>query len=127
MQSNMYRDYNCPAGADNPNAPWNYASPKVKQFDMTVSQSLSRTVSVSTDDYIPKKEYGESDNTEDTDWKQAYENNNYHTPIQLICILKDVLETQRHQGLVYKTPAQTDRLIKECNNWIEDETEYIEG
>ena len=63
-----------PAGAYNdPRAPYNEVDIPERDFEVTISQTLSRTVTIVTDDYYP--EYDEEDghtyaNTENTDWKR---------------------------------------------------------
>lgn len=126
----MYDNYNYPLGADNERAPWNEVSVPEKTFDMVISQTLSKSVEVLTDDYVP--EYDDEDrrtyaNTEDTHWDQVYHDNDYHTPLQLIELFKKYLESQLTTKVVIpKSPSYLKRLIKECEGWIEDETEYLE-
>ena len=111
-------------------APFNEVSVPEKTFDMVISQTLSKSVEVLTDDYVP--EYDDEDrrtyaNTEDTHWDQVYHENDYHTPLQLIELFKKYLESQLTTKVVIpKSPSYLKRLIKECEGWIEDETEYLE-
>lgn len=120
-----------PAGAYlDPSAPYNEVSVPEKTFDMVISQTLSKSVEVLTDDYVP--EYDDEDrrtyaNTEDTQWDQVYHENDYHTPLQLIELFKRYLESQLTTKVVIpKSPSYLKHLIKECEGWIEDETEYME-
>ena len=138
----MYDNYNYPAGADNEMAPWNEPIVPEKTFDVTCSQSLSKTVSVNTNNYIPGAsgvDYepdGEGgyhafpsydpDDTSDTDWANEFHENDYHTPLQLIELFRQCLEQQLSNGLVFKSPAFTERLIEECSDWSEDETVFVE-
>lgn len=120
-----------PAGAYNdPNAPWNEPVIPEKDFDITVSQSLSKDITVCTDQYRP--EYDDEDgrtyaNTEDTDWNTVFENNNYHTPLQLLQLFGEVLQKDLENGIVFKNPRFTQELINECQGWTDDETEIIES
>jgi hypothetical protein len=69
----MYDNYHYPAGADNEMAPWNEPVIPKKEFDVLVSQTLSRDTSIYTNDYCPEfdEETGQTDaNTECTDWKR---------------------------------------------------------
>jgi hypothetical protein len=139
----MYDNYNYPAGADNEMAPWNEPSIPEEDFEITCSQSLSKTVTVTTNNYIPGTsgvDYERDDeggtyvspwhddpDTSDTDWAEEYHSNDYHTPLQLIQLLKQVLENDLKSGIVFKSPKFTQDLINECEGWTEDETEYIEN
>ncbi len=96
-------------------APWNEPETPMKKFEVTCSQSLSKTVLVMTDNYVS-----------DTNWGEEYHDNDYHTPDQLISLFKQFLEEQKAKGVFFKSEMYTDWLIKDCSNWIEDETEYIE-
>ena len=123
-------DYYAPGSYNDPSAPWNEVVIPERDFDVTCSQTLSKTVTVTTDHYNP--EFDEEDghtyaNTSDTDWANEYHDNDYHTPLQLIQFLKQVLENDLQHGIVFKSPRFTQDLINECNDWQEDETEYIEN
>lgn len=118
------------------NAPWNQSDPEEKEFEVTVSQTLSKSITVTTSDYIPGGYFPETewdidgyhtitchepDDTSDTDWKKAY-NNEHYTPLGLIQEFKEMLEKN--------TPIPETRrkhLIDECMNWIEDDLEVCEG
>lgn len=118
------------------NAPWNQSDPEEKEFEVTVSQTLSKSTTVTTSDYIPGEYFPETewdidgyhtitchepDDTSDTDWKKAY-NNEHYTPLGLIQEFKEMLEKN--------TPIPETRrkhLIDECMNWIEDDLEVCEG
>ena len=118
------------------NAPWNQNDPEEKEFEVTVSQTLSKSTTVTTSDYIPGGYFPETewdidgyhtitclepDDTSDTDWKKAY-NNEHYTPLGLIQEFKEMLEKN--------TPIPETRrkhLIDECMNWIEDDLEVCEG
>ena len=49
----MYDNYHYPLGADTPDAPWNQEEVPDEDFEITCSQSLSKTVTVTTNNYIP--------------------------------------------------------------------------
>lgn len=118
------------------NAPWNQSDPEEKEFEVTVSQTLSKSTTVATSDYIPGGYFPETewdidgyhtitchepDDTSDTDWRSAY-NNEHYTPLGLIQEFKEMLEKN--------TPIPETRrkhLIDECMNWIEDDLEVCEG
>ena len=135
-----------PAGAySDPSAPYNEVEVPEKDFEITCSQSLSRTVVVTTNNYIPCVDEGCEDgvgyhdewaDTSDTCWREEYKNNGYKTPQELISLLKEYLEKdlrdiQRdmlpHDRSYKATQARRLKgLIEECEDWTEDETEFVE-
>ena len=116
---------NFPLGAENdPSAPWNQEEPEVEErsFSVCISQTLSKTLDVYTSDYNPY----DTENT-DTDWKEVCDTNGVYTPLELI------EEFRKHLlGELDTIPAATQErfryinLIKNCEDWIEDECEVIE-
>ena len=140
----MYDNYSYPMGADNPRAPWNIPDVPEEDFNITCSQSLSRTAVVTTNNYIPVVEdephnriHEEYADTSDTCWKTEYDENGYTTPLQLIGMLKEYLEKDLRN--IQKDMLPNDRsykvtearrlkfLIEECDAWNDDETEFCEG
>ena len=139
-----------PAGAEfDPSAPYNEPTVPDKEFDVTCSQTLSKTVSVWTDNYIPGASgvdyepddeggyyasgWQDPDDTSDTNWAEEYHDNDHYTPIQLIELYKNTLKEQLKswEGMEDTASARTqikriEHLIEECSNWVEDETEYKE-
>ena len=51
----MYDNYNYPAGADEPNAPWNQSDPEPVEVEVTISQSLSRSTTITVTDYTAEE------------------------------------------------------------------------
>jgi len=139
-----------PAGAySDPNAPYNQSDIPEKDFEITCSQSLSKTVTVTTDNYIPGASgvdyesddeggycavgWQDPDDTSDTNWAEEYHDNDHYTPIQLIELYKETLKEQlkswENMDEIPSAKAQIKRiehLIEECESWTEDETEYVE-
>ena len=127
-----------PAGAySDPSAPYNQVDVPEKEFDVTCTQTLSRTVSVLTNNYVPGGEWCEyddgitigghdPDDTSDTNWADEYHDNDYLTPLQLIEIFKQYLENDLNRMGEVKNERWIKHLIEECSNWTEDETEYVE-
>ena len=133
----MYDNYNYPAGADTPDAPWNQSDPEEKEFDVTCSQSLSKTATVITNNYVPGGEWCEyddgitigghdPDDTSDTDWAEEYHDNEHYTPLQLIELFKQHLENELNRMAEVKNEKWIKHLIEECSGWTEDEIEYVE-
>lgn len=120
-----------PSGAYNdPSAPYNEPMVPERDFDVCISQTLSKSVKVTTDDYLP--EFDEEDghtyaNTDWTVWKDVYAENDYHTPMQLIALFRRYLQDElEHSGIAVRTPEHLRHLMEECDGWIEDECEIIE-
>lgn len=146
----MYDNYNFPAGADTLEAPWNQPEIPEEEFEVTCSQSLSKTTSVRTSNYIPgasgvdyepddeggyvTSAWHDDPDTSDTNWAEEYHDNDHYTPIQLIGLYKETLKEQlkswEDMDEIASAKAQIRRiehLIEECEGWIEDETEYTEN
>ena len=130
-------------------APFNQPDPDEMDFDVTCSQSLSKTVTVVTNNYIPGASrvdyepddeggycataYHDDPDTSDTNWAVEYHDNDHYTPIQLIGLYKESLKEQLKswEGMDDMAPAKAqikriEHLIEECEGWVEDDTEYIE-
>ena len=131
-------------------APWNEPSVPEKDFEITCSQSLSRTATVCTNNYIPGASgvdyepddeggycacgWHDPDDTSDTDWSKEYDECGYMTPLQLIQTLreyveKDLLNVDSIAKETNQSKSFLERklkhLIEECDCWSDDETEYI--
>ena len=132
-----------PAGAySDPNAPYNQVDAPDKDFDVTCCQTLSNTVTVTTNNYIPGASgvdyepddeggmvacgWQEPDDTSDTNWADEYHDNDYHTPEQLLQLFKQCLTEMASKENYFKSKIWTEHLISECEGWIEDEIEYLE-
>lgn len=144
----MYDNYNYPAGADTPDAPWNQVDVPEKDFDVTCSQSLSRTAVVTTNNYIPGGSgvdyepdgeggycacgWQDDDDTSGTDWSKEYSYDHY-TPLQLIQMLReyvandldrvDIIAEETNQSKAF-LERKLKHLIEECDCWNDDETEF---
>ena len=125
-----------PPGAEfDPRAPWNEQEVPEKQFDVCISQTLSKSTRVTTNDYVPEVDqdedgYHDYSDTSDTDWKEAYGKDHY-TPLQLINLFRRHLSDELNS--IINKPNQDlkrkkylERLISECSDWAEDETEVVE-
>lgn len=127
----MYNNYDYPCGADGPDAPWNEQEIHKRQFDVCISQTLSKNTKVTTNDYVPEVDQDkdgvyESTDTSDTDWKEAYKNEHL-TPLQLIDKFKDFLTKYLPDPIIdIKEFRRFRYLIGECKGWEVDETEVVE-
>ena len=134
---------NYPPGAEHdPNAPYNQVDVPEKEFDVTCSQSLSKTVTVITNNYIPGASgvdyepddgggycavgWHDPDDTSDTNWADEYHDNEHYTPLQLIELFKKHLENELIRMGEVKNERWIKHLIEECSDWTEDDTEYVE-
>lgn len=132
-------------------APWNEPDVPEKDFEITCSQSLSRTATVTTNNYIPGASgvdyepdcdggycacgWQDPDDTSDTDWSKEYSECGYKTPLQLIQLLREYVEkdlknvaevaknTQQNEAFLKR---KLEHLIEECDCWCDDETEFSE-
>ena len=125
-----------------PGCPWSEPEIPEKEFDVTCSQSLSKTVTVITNNYIPGASgvdyepddeggycacgWHDPDDTSDTNWADEYHDNEHYTPLQLIELFKKHLENELIRMGEVKNKRWIKHLIEECSNWTEDDTEYIE-
>lgn len=128
------KDY-YPAGLseDSPDTPWNPDKRlPLKEFEITVSQTLSKTITVETDDYriqVTKEPengiYERITDTSDTAWDEVFYAE-HHTPDQLMKIFARYLEDiLMKKDTMPKSPSFLMKLIGECQDWIEDETEFV--
>jgi hypothetical protein len=141
---------NYPPGVNDstPNAPWNDPEVPEKEFDVTCTLCMSKTVSAYTNDYIPGAEgvdyepddeggsyavpYHEDDNTSDTNWSEVFKDNHKAIPELLEefkqYLQKDlknidaVAEIRKHDKAFLK--RKLERLIEECDGWSIDEEDY---
>ena len=137
-----------PGAANDPNAPYNQVDVPEKDFDVTCSQSLSRTAVVTTNNYIPGASgcdyepdgeggycacgWQDPDDTSGTDWSKEYGNDHY-TPLQLIQMLReyvandldrvDIIAEETNQSKAF-LERRLKHLIEECDCWNDDETEF---
>lgn len=120
-----------PPGAEHdPNAPYNEHQEPERDFEVTCTQTLSKIVDITTDNYTHcvEEEYEEGnrfynvyDDTSGTDWKEEFYNNDYHDPLALINLFKEFLQEQLEKGNYFKSQAFTKILIEECEGWEEDD------
>jgi hypothetical protein len=138
-----------PGVSDNtPDAPWNDPEVPEKEFDVTCTLCMSKTVSCYTKDYIPGAEgvdyepddeggsyavpYHEDDDTSDTNWSEVFKDNHKTIPELLEefkqYLQKDlknidaVAEIRKHDKAFLK--RKLERLIEECDGWSIDEEDY---
>lgn len=123
----MYNSYNYPHGADTPDAPWNDVELPEREFEVNIAQTIERQTTVWTNRYDYEADYDEDGgyeavSTDNTDWEAVLKERRVHTPIELIHILKELLIG----GAVYINERETQRLIEECSEYREVDTEIEE-
>ena len=144
----MYDNYNYPEGADTPDAPWNQSDVPEKEFEVTCTMCMSKTVSCFTNDYIPGAEgvdyepddeggcvacgWHDPDDTSNTHWSDVFGANHKTIP-ELLNEFKQYLqkdlenidavaEIRKHDKAFLK--RKLERLIEECDGWSIDEEDY---
>lgn len=128
----MFDNGGYPPGARyDTSAPYNEHIEPEKEFDVVCSQTLSKNFVVKTQNYRHYEDPSEDgvdiwDDTSDTEWEKEFKGNGYCTPLELIGLFKEFLEEQLKQGIVFKSPAYTQHLIRECRDWEEDELTFCE-
>ena len=111
-----------PAGAySDPNAPYNEPVIPERDFDIDVEFVMSKTVTVTTNDYAP--EYDDEDgrenaNTENTDWEKAYDNSGHLTIAEMLQELEsyvkdDMTKTAPNSG----KGRYLQRVLESCQGW----------
>lgn len=114
-------------------APWNESPPEMRDFDVCISQTLSRNTTVSTKDYSISLDcddegvYYENVDTSNIDWKNLYLSERM-TPLELIVEFKSFLEKTLPDPTVFpKEHKKAKYLISECEGWVEDDLEIMEN
>ena len=119
-----------PAGLTDstPGTPWNEPEVPEKDFDVCVSQTLSKNTTIVTQDYLPEfdDETGyTSANTEDTDWNKAYEDCAM-TPLDIINAAGKIAKALIEQGETRVGGVYLKTFAEECKDWGEDELTVME-
>lgn len=136
----MYDNYNYPVGANTPDAPWNQSDPEPVEVKVTISQSLSRSTTITVTDYTAEEwEDCEPDGEggfyrtggvdydfSDSNLKEAYEIQEYTIP-ELLEYLKSYLIADIAQCSEESSKKKLLQcILKGCEGWTVDETEVVE-
>lgn len=121
-------DYYPPGAYNDNNAPYNQVEVPERDFDVFISQTLSRDTTICTSDYMP--EYDEEDghtyaDTSETDWKKAYEDVAM-TPLDIIVAAEKIAKALIEEGKTRVGGVYLKSLVEECEGWNEDELEVME-
>lgn len=122
-----------PGAANDPNAPYNEVEVPEREFDVTISMSLSRTVQCYTNKYIPEVDEENGHlyvDTSDTPWSEVYSDNHKTIP-ELLEELKKYI--QKDLDNLISDDSKPDKafhrrrlefLMEECDSWVVDEEDY---
>jgi hypothetical protein len=125
----MYDNYP-PGAAHDPSAPYNQPVIPERDFDVEVTITMSKVVTITTDNYVP--EYDDEDghtyaNTENTEWDKEFENSGHFTIADLIEELKGyVVEDMKTCAPNTGKGAHLQRLLLACEDWETIEESYEE-
>lgn len=125
----MYDNYP-PGAAHDPNAPYNEPLIPERDFDVEVTITMSKVVTITTDNYVP--EYDDEDghtyaNTENTEWDKEFENSGHFTIADLIEELKGyVVEDMKTCAPNTRKVSHLKRLLLACEDWETIEERYEE-
>ena len=111
-----------PAGAySDPNAPYNEPVIPERDFDIDVEFVMSKTVTVTTNDYAP--EYDDEDgleyaNTENTDWEEAYDNSGHLTIAEMLQELESYVKDDMEKTAPNSGKGRyLQRVLESCQGW----------
>lgn len=98
-----------------------------REFQVTVSQTLSKDVSVFTDNYRvePDEDGLHSYVMEDVNLKDLYKEQHYAIP-ELLKILRKDYEYRARNTANPKKAAYFKTIADECKNWVVDDFEVVE-
>ena len=125
----MYDNYP-PGAAHDPNAPYNEPLIPEREFDVEVTITMSKVVTITTDNYVP--EYDDEDghtyaNTENTEWDKEFENSGHFTIADLIEELKGyVVEDMKTCATNTIKVSHLKRLLLACEDWETIDESYEE-
>ena len=125
----MYDNYP-PGAAHDQNAPYNEPLIPERDFDVEVTITMSKVVTITTDNYVP--EYDDEDghtyaNTENTEWDKEFENSGHFTIADLIEELKgDAVEDMKTCAPNTRKVSHLKRLLLACEDWETIEESYEE-
>ena len=124
---------NYPLGAkDDPRAPYNQKEPPELEFEVTISQTFSKTVKFKTSDYAEEEDWDDlleckctSINTKDTNWVEIFQDQHF-TLQDLLGELKSLAQEKLSQvGEYTSTGRYLKSVIEACDDWHNDETEVV--
>lgn len=125
----MYDNYP-PGAAHDPNAPYNEPLIPERDFDVEVTITMSKVVTITTDNYVPECDDEDGHtyaNTENTEWDKEFENSGHFTIADLLEELKGyVVEDMKTCAPNTGKGAHLQRLLLACEDWETIEESYEE-
>lgn len=126
-------NYNYPMGAYTQTHLGTKQTRNLVPCEVDYSCTLRRTATVDVTDYIPgtiEKEWdGEGyvavrvdDDFSDTNWLENFDDT-YHTPLELIDVLRRTAEELLKGNMPDKDPSYWVNIINECKGWTIDDEE----
>lgn len=105
-------------------APWEEVEVPERNFKVCVSQTLSRSTDVDTQDYTWDKgeEYPD---TSETNWKTTYLAQHY-SPFEIIENTRKIAQTLIAKGQTSVAGVYLPSLLRDCRGWICDDFEVVE-
>lgn len=103
------------------NAPFNEPIIPERDFDIDVEFVMSKTVTVTTNDYAP--EYDDEDgrenaNTENTDWEEAYDNSGHLTIAEMLQELESYVKDDMEKTAPNSGKGRyLQRVLESCQGW----------
>lgn len=119
---------NYPAGAKNdPRAPYNQVTPEAKKFDVCISETLSKSTIVFSNDYTVEQDE-EGDPVYDTSnicWISAFKEQHY-TIEELLKKCSSIIKKLAYNEDDPKKVRKYYKILSEIHGWVPDEIEIIE-
>lgn len=107
---------------------------KPKEFDVFVTQTLSKDSTIITRDYITRvnTEYNQQgkafhetyDDTSNVNWIKEYKKNQ-HTPLEIINACRDICNFFLKSNIDHVGDINIKPLLKSCEGWVEDDFEVL--
>ena len=111
-------DYYAP-GSNTPDAPWNEVSYPERDFDMEVTETVSRKTYITSDNYNIYVDYEDGHTTVDTDpvdFAKCYEEQRWSI-VELIDRMRGLLEKWKPTEITRKDKEEYERLLEEADGW----------
>ena len=111
----MSSNYPMMSQSEESNAPWNEKRNEELAFDVDVTFTMSKRVTVKTDDYEQKDDYTD---TSLTDFEMAYDANGHYTIAELLNELKTyIMADMKTCGDGTGKGVHLRHLLEECDGW----------
>lgn len=117
----MYDNYNYPAGADTPDAPWNETAIKPVSINVDVSITLNRLTTVSTSGYIPTVD--EEDGMPGHELFYTYQDIERHFKAQhksihdLLTELARYIKGELTGDISHERRRELEAMLADCEGW----------